>query len=52
MAVGLWADFDEVAESWSPARSVEPAGTPDRDRWKQAVERARGWDPNLSSLDF
>jgi glycerol kinase len=52
MAVGLWADFDEVAESWSPARTVQPAATPDRERWKQAVERARRWDENLSSLDF
>lgn len=52
MAVGLWADFDEVADSWTPAETVAPQRTLDRDQWKRAVERSRGWDENLSAVDF
>ena len=52
MAIGTWKDEDEVAASWSPARTVEPARRLDRDRWKAAVERARAWIPELSALDF
>ena len=52
MAVGMWADEDDVAAAWSPARVVEPAGRVDRDRWRAAVDRARTWIPELSALDF
>ena len=52
MAVGIWADEDEVAATWSPRSAVEPAGTTDRRRWRDACERARGWIPELSALDF
>ena len=53
MAVGTWKDEDEVADSWTPARVVEPSGRRvDRDRWRAAVERARAWVPELSALDF
>ena len=52
MAVGIWAGEDEVAATWSPRASVDPAGTPDRDRWHEACDRARGWIPELSALDF
>ena len=52
MAVGLWAGEDEVAATWKPRASVDPAGSPDRDRWHEACERARGWIPELSALDF
>ena len=52
MAVGIWADEDEVAATWSPRSTVEPAGTTDRRRWHDACERARGWIPELSALDF
>ena len=52
MAVGLWAGEDEVAATWSPRATVEPAGTTDRRRWREACERARGWIPELSALDF
>ena len=52
MAVGIWADEDEVAEAWAPRAVVEPTGRLDRDRWKEAVSRARGWIPELSSLQF
>jgi glycerol kinase len=52
LAVGTWRDEDEIASRWSPARVVEPTHRPDRDRWRAAVDRARGTVPELSSLDF
>ena len=52
MAVGTWAGEDEVAATWSPRAVVEPAGATDRDRWRDACERARGWVPELSALEF
>jgi glycerol kinase len=53
MAVGLWAGEDEVADQWSPVRVVEPAGRRvDRERWREAVERAKATVPELSALDF
>ncbi len=52
MAVGRWSGEDEVAATWSPRATVEPASRPDRDRWKEACARARGWIPELSALDF
>ena len=52
MAVGIWAGEDEVAATWSPRSTLEPEGTTDRRRWREACERARGWIPELSALDF
>ncbi len=52
MAVGTWRDFDDVAAAWRPSRVVEPGRPLDRDRWRTAVERSRGWLPDLSALDF
>jgi glycerol kinase len=52
MAVGLWADEEEVAATWSPRAVVEPAGHPDRGRWRDACRRAGGWIPELSALEF
>ena len=52
MAVGIWADEDEVEATGSPRATVEPGGTTDRRRWHEACERARGWIPELSALDF
>jgi len=52
LAIGFWADEDEVARTWSPRRVVEPRRTLDRERWRSAVDRARRWIPELSSLDF
>ena len=52
MAVGIWAGEDEVAATWSPRSTVEPAGRLDRRRWRDACERARGWIPELSALNF
>jgi glycerol kinase len=52
MAVGIWADEDEVAATWSPRATVEPANMTDRRRWREACDRARGWIPELSALEF
>ena len=52
MAVGVWADEDDVAATWSPRATVEPVEETDRDRWREACQRARGWIPELSALDF
>jgi glycerol kinase len=52
LTVGTWADVDECASTWSPARVVEPVRRPDRGRWRDACERARRWVPELSALEF
>lgn len=52
MATGIWADESDVAATWSPRQTVEPKGRLDRDRWREAVNRAEGWIPELSVLDF
>jgi glycerol kinase len=57
MALGVWADEDEVAEAWTPKRVVEPRSgdarrASTRARWLQARDRALHSIPELSSLDF
>jgi glycerol kinase len=52
LAVGVWGSFDDIAEAWRPHVVVEPTGRLDRQQWAGAVERARGWIPDLSVLDF
>jgi glycerol kinase len=52
LAVGTFAGLTETAEMWTPASVVEPSGSFDRDAWRRAVERAGGWIPDLSALDF
>jgi glycerol kinase len=52
LAVGVWNSFDDVAAAWQPREIVEPNAALDRDQWTKAVERARGWIPDLSALDF
>jgi glycerol kinase len=52
LATGTWAGFADVAEAWQPGQVVEPRRKLDRDRWADAVARAKGWIPSLSALDF
>jgi glycerol kinase len=52
MAVGTWAGWDDVAATWRPREVVDPAGELSRDRWREAVERAAGWEPDLSAISF
>jgi glycerol kinase len=52
LAVGAWASWDELAAMWRPSAVVEPARALDRARWREAVERAAGWEPDLSAISF
>lgn len=53
LAIGTWANTDDVAAAWAPRTIVEPSGRPNhRDRWRQAVERAARWYPDLSAIKF
>jgi glycerol kinase len=52
MAVGTWDSWDDVATTWSPGEHYEPQGSFDRDRWREACDRAGHWHEDLSALDF
>ena len=52
LATGTWSSDDDIARTWHAARTVEPVGTFDRARWREACRRAEQWYPELSSLDF
>jgi glycerol kinase len=48
LATGFWAGADELAAQWAMDRRFEPAMGEDarnakRARWRQAVQRAKGW---------
>jgi glycerol kinase len=57
IALGMWADEDDVAAAWKPALVVEPRSSEakraaTRARWLAARERALGTVPELSALEF
>jgi glycerol kinase len=52
LAVGHHGSVEDLAHTWKPRVRVEPAGRLDRDRWHEAVSRARHWIPELSGIDF
>ena len=52
LALGLWPDDDAIAATWAPAARVQPARTLDRERWRAARARARGWIPELSAIQL
>ena len=48
LAVGYWDSIEQIAKQWKAERTFEPSiSTDEREsklaRWKEAVERARGW---------
>ena len=48
LATGVWPDRDAVAATWRRDRTFEPSAPRDeigerRARWRDAVERSRGW---------
>ena len=51
-ATGVWADLAEAGSTARPSAVVEPGEPLDRAAWSQALERTRGWIPELSALDF
>jgi glycerol kinase len=52
LAIGTWDGWDAVAATWRPERVVQPARALDRDRWREAVDRAARWEPELSEIRF
>jgi glycerol kinase len=52
LGLGLLDDLSASAAAWHPRQVVAPAGAANRDRWREAVDRAKGWIPELSALDF
>lgn len=57
LAVGTWSDAEQVADAYSPRRTVEPTGSDAerdtrRERWLAARERAVGTIPELSGIEF
>ncbi|MEY2435647.1 MAG: glycerol kinase [Acidimicrobiaceae bacterium] len=52
LAIGTWTSEDDIGATWAPARVIEPEGSFDRDRWREACRRAGAWYPELSALDF
>jgi len=56
LGVGVFSDFADLDALWRPAHVVEPRD-PDshaqrRARWGDAIDRAGGWHPDLSALEF
>jgi glycerol kinase len=57
IALGVWADEDDVADAWRPLAVVEPRSsdvkrTATRARWLAARERALRTVPELTALEF
>ena len=56
LGIGAWNRLEDIESLWSPAHVVEPRATAHRDAarltWRDALERAGGWFPELSALDF
>jgi glycerol kinase len=52
LVTGAWESMDDIAALWRPRATVEPGAPLDRARWADAVDRAAGWMPDLSALDF
>jgi glycerol kinase len=51
-AHGVWRDLAEATETWQPLIRLEPTEQLDRELWLRASQRAAGWIPELSALDF
>ena len=52
LATGVLGSFDDIRAAWQPRQVVDPASSPDRSRWEEALRRSGGWIPDLSALDF
>ncbi len=56
LGIGTWNRLDDIDALWSPAHVVHSRTSIDRDAlrltWRDALERAGGWFPDLSALDF
>jgi glycerol kinase len=52
LALGTWTSLDDIGAMWAPTVVVDPGEPLDRARWASAIDRAAGWFPELSGLDF
>jgi glycerol kinase len=52
LAVGTWASWDDIEDTWQPRQVVVPGAALDRRRWQDACERAAGWIPELTAISF
>lgn len=52
LAVDTWTSVDELAGTWAPRARIDPGAPLDRDRWREALRRAKGWLGDLSTIDF
>jgi glycerol kinase len=49
LAVGFWKDMDEIQTQWKVGKEFHPRMSPKqveklRNRWHQALGRAKGWN--------
>ena len=52
VTLGHHSSVGSLATTWSPRARVEPGAPLDRDRWREAVSRSRGWIPELSGVEL
>jgi glycerol kinase len=52
LAVGHYDGVADLASTWRPRARLEPGPPLDRERWADAVRRARDWIPSLAGIDF
>lgn len=55
LGAGIWTSIDDAESLYRPSAVIEPSRDGPaigRDRWADAVDRAAGWFPELSALDF
>jgi glycerol kinase len=52
VAVGTWSGLGDAAATWDPSLRVEPVRQLDRARWREAVDRSRRWEADLSALEL
>jgi glycerol kinase len=50
--VGIWPDLASACATREIGKVVEPGSPTDRGGWRKSVQRAAGWIPDLSALDF
>ena len=52
VAVGTWKSLNEAVSTWTPSAIIAPNKALDRSQWAEAIQRTKGWIPELSALDF
>jgi glycerol kinase len=52
VGTGRLASVADIGTTWVPRVRIEPQGTLDRDHWRDAIQRAKRWLPDLSGIDF